>query len=306
MGNDAACKLSSVLSNRVALLQALKVSDDCILPAGTLGTLASDPHGETIDVVINQCHGTELNMPRKACAVVRMEGALPLADELSVMFSAVVGSRAQDLADEDSDFDRRGFYLSGPGVHFSLVGAPAQLVHDQDQLCLWEVEKFLKLALKANPTVLETLYSPCVELCAPKVCTDLDRLRRSGAFLSRRAHQTFVGYANSQFEKMSRAREHGGVFKWKHAMHLIRILRIGVSLIRSGELDVVVPTKEREELLAIKRGDCDWNDVIQLRSELVQVIDAAVDQSPLPAEPNIAAVSKFLFNLRVAAVQALE
>ena len=88
---------------------------------------------------------------------------LPRPHELVLLHAAVVGSRAYGLETEDSDTDRRGIFVAGAGIQFSLDGPPAQRVHDVGQLCFWEVGKFVRLALKANPTVLETLYSPVME-----------------------------------------------------------------------------------------------------------------------------------------------
>ena len=55
--------------------------------------------------------------------------------------------------------DRRGFYLPPAELQWSLAGVPEQLETDQEEV-YWEVEKFIRLALKANPNVLECLYSP--------------------------------------------------------------------------------------------------------------------------------------------------
>ncbi len=216
------------------------------------------------------------------------------------MFVALVGSRAHGLEVESSDIDRRGFFVPAASVQSSLGGAPQQLVHDDDQLCFWEVEKFVRLALSANPTVLETLYSPTVEFVSPHVSKPLATLIQQGTFLSRRAYQTFMGYANSQFEKMQRARDRGNVFKWQHAMHLIRLLHVGIDLVTHGTLDVTVPEEHRALLLAIKRGETDWDEVVRLRMQLVAEFEDAFGSTPLPEVPDVASAESFLVDLRLA------
>ncbi len=62
-----------------------------------------------------------------------------------------------------------------------------------------ELQKFLVLALKANPNVLECLYTPLVEHMAP---LGPRSLAKREAFLSRLIYQTFNGYVLSQFRKL--------------------------------------------------------------------------------------------------------
>ncbi|MAP08450.1 MAG: nucleotidyltransferase, partial [Rhodopirellula sp.] len=76
-----------------------------------------------------------------------------------VIYRCVIGSRAYGLEDEDSDTDRRGIYLPPAELQWSLYGVPEQLENDQTQEVYWELQKFIVLALKANPNVLECLYS---------------------------------------------------------------------------------------------------------------------------------------------------
>jgi uncharacterized protein len=83
-----------------------------------------------------------------------------------VIYRCVVGSRAYGLDDNQSDTDVRGIYLPPAALHWSLAGIREQLDH-ATQTCFWELEKFLTLALKANPNVLECLYTPLVQYATP-------------------------------------------------------------------------------------------------------------------------------------------
>src|SRR5487761_1207931 len=49
----------------------------------------------------------------------------------------------------------------------SLFSVPEQLENEETQEAYWELQKFLVMALKANPNVLECLYSPLVETATP-------------------------------------------------------------------------------------------------------------------------------------------
>ena len=72
-----------------------------------------------------------------------------------VIYRCVIGSRAYGLEDDQSDTDRRGIYLPPAELHWSLYGVPEQLENEETQEAYWEVQKFIVLALKANPNVLE-------------------------------------------------------------------------------------------------------------------------------------------------------
>ena len=121
----------------------------------------------------------------------------PLFDR--VIFRCVIGSRAYGLDDENSDIDRRGIYLPPANLHWSLHGVPEQLENDATQEVYWELQKFVVLALKANPNVLECLYSPIVETATPLAQELLDMKE---TFLSKLVFQTYSGYVASQFKKM--------------------------------------------------------------------------------------------------------
>ena len=116
-----------------------------------------------------------------------------------VIYRCVVGSRAYGLDDGQSDTDRRGVYLPPAEVHWSLFGVPEQLENDDTQETYWELQKFLTLALKANPNVLECLYTPLVEHATALAREMLDMRQ---AFLSKMVYQTYNGYVLSQFKKL--------------------------------------------------------------------------------------------------------
>ncbi len=71
------------------------------------------------------------------------------------------------------------------------LGAPEQLELHETQECYWEVQKLIVLGLKANPSVLECLYSPIVERVTPLGQALLDARE---IFLSQLVYQTFNGY----------------------------------------------------------------------------------------------------------------
>ena len=211
-----------------------------------------------------------------------------------VIFRCVVGSRAYGLEDDASDTDRRGIYLPPARMHWSLYGVPEQLENPDTEETYWELQKFLTMALKANPNVLECLYSPIVEHATPLAREMLDQRH---IFLSRMVYQTYNGYVLSQFKKLQGDLRNKGHVKWKHVMHLIRLLISGVTVLNEGLVPVHVGPY-REQLLAIKRGDMPWDEVENWRLDLHRQFDTAAGATKLPERPDYERANALLFKAR--------
>lgn len=216
-----------------------------------------------------------------------------------VIFQCIIGSQAYGLADSESDVDRRGLYLPPAELHWSLYGVPEQLECHETQEAYWEIQKFLVLALKANPNVLECLYSPLVEKATP-LAEELLDMREM--FLSRLVYQTYNGYVMSQFKKMQADIRNQGQVKWKHVMHLIRLLISGIHVLREGLVPVRVE-EHREQLLAIKRGEMPWEETEQWRLALHSEFDKALEQTTLPERPDYERANAFLVKARKSALR---
>ncbi|MFE6041912.1 DNA polymerase beta superfamily protein [Streptomyces sp. NPDC056452] len=210
------------------------------------------------------------------------------------VYSCVMGSRAFGLATDDSDTDRRGIFLAPTPLFWRFTKPPTHVDGPGAEQFSWELERFCELALRANPNVLECLHSPLVERIDD---TGRELLGLRGAFLSRRAHETFVRYAMGQRKKLEADVRQYGVPRWKHAMHLLRLLAAGRDLLRTGRLTIEVGDA-REELLAVKRGEVPWSEVERRMNRLAEDNDEAVSRSPLPPEPDVERVEAFLVRSR--------
>ncbi len=216
-----------------------------------------------------------------------------------VIYRCVIGSQAYGLADTASDVDRRGLYLPPAELHWSLYGVPEQLECEPTQEAYWELQKFLVLALKANPNVLECLYTPLVEKTTP-LADELLAMR--SRFLSRLVYQTYNGYVMSQFKKMQADIRNQGQVKWKHVMHLIRLLISGIRVLREGFVPVSVD-EHREQLLAIKQGQVPWEETEKWRLALHTEFDQALTATKLPERPDYEWANDFLIKARRAAME---
>ncbi|MFF6993908.1 DNA polymerase beta superfamily protein [Streptomyces sp. NPDC008313] len=216
------------------------------------------------------------------------------------IYACVIGSRAFGLATEGSDTDRRGVFAAPAPLFWRFDKPPTHVEGPAEEQFSWELERFCELALRANPNVLECLHSPLVEHVD---ATGRELLGLRDAFLSLRAHETFTRYAMGQRRKLvADVRTHGAP-RWKHAMHLLRLLASCRDLLRTGTLAVDVGD-QREPLLAVKRGELSWPRVESWMTRLAREADDAVAGSPLPPEPDRARVEDFLVRVRRASVDA--
>jgi uncharacterized protein len=109
--------------------------------------------------------------------------------------------------------------------------------------------------------------------------------------------QTFNGYAMSQFKKIEQDISNAGQIKWKHAMHLLRLLLTGAATLRTGNVPVRVE-EERDRLLAVKRGELLWTEVDVWRKELHRDFEHALAETKLPERPDYEAANMFLLKAR--------
>ena len=208
--------------------------------------------------------------------------------------ACVVGSRAFGLATDDSDTDVRGVFVAPTPLYWRLVKPPTHVDGPEPEWFSWELERFCELALKANPNMLEVLSSPMRVLLTP-VGEELIALRR--AFFSQLVYQTFSGYVLGQFKKIETDVRRDGAPKWKHVMHLLRLLLSGRDLLRTGELAMDVGD-QRERLLSVRGGGESWESVDAWRLELHGQLDDALEATPLPAAPDVQLVDDWLCDVR--------
>ncbi len=269
--------------------------------AGAVGVVVRQPlEGGPTLYGVQFPSGDVLEINRVHLGIRRKETeALPaITKDLSpfVQYRCVMGSRAFGLNTPDSDTDLRGFYLPPARLQWGLQEVPEQL--EGDEQTYWEARKFLLLALKANPNVLECLYSP-LPLTVTPLAQELLDIR--GAFLSRLVYQTYNGYVMGQFKKLDSDLRNYGEVRPKHVMHLLRLLLSGIHALNHGE--VLVDVGElRPTLLAVKTGEMNWQETNAWRLALHKEFDQAYEQTKLPERPDYAKVEQWLVRARKAAL----
>jgi predicted nucleotidyltransferase len=275
---------------------------------GSVGLITNVPTENNQKYRVRLTDGTEIDLRRDQFSIRKQyrRDALELATEPTertissyIIYRCIVGSRAYGLDHAESDTDKRGIYLPPAEMHWSLNGVPEQLENKENEECYWELQKFLIMALKANPNILECLYTPLVETVTP-LAEELLAMR--SIFLSKLVYQTYNGYVMSQFKKLEQDLRTIGTVRWKHAMHLIRLLSSGVTVLREECVPVRIGS-EKERLLAIRNGEMPWEEINEWRLSLHKEFDDAFAKTRLPDRPDVEKANAFLIKARKSMVR---
>ncbi|KKK40811.1 hypothetical protein LCGC14_2961990, partial [marine sediment metagenome] len=182
--------------------------------------------------------------------------------------------------------------------------------YPEDQALDFDVfsfRKYIGLLIKNNPTVLETLWLRDEDYC-PFTSGWFHELRKNrDVFSSLRAYHAFSGYAHDQFKRMTHGATSGRMgakrkaivakygYDVKNASHLLRLYRMGIEFVETGQLNVYRP--DREELLAVKSGE--WTlEAVKAEAEILhERMRDAKETSILPDQPDTIAINKFLVDI---------
>ncbi len=235
-----------------------------------------------------------------------------------VILRAVVGSTVHGLHVEDGieDRDEMGICVEDYSVALGL-GAPFEQYiyrsaavregkHDAKSragdldLTIYSLRKYVRLALKGNPTVLSLLFAPVTSGDARgSQLRDLAPL-----IVSRQAGKAFLGYLEAQRQRL--LGERGGKdvnrpelvekygYDTKYAMHMLRLGYQGVELLETGRLSLPMREPERSWLRGVRTGGATLQEVLTKAGELRAHLEDLLETSPLPEQPNSAIVERWM------------
>lgn len=164
------------------------------------------------------------------------------------LLAGVVGSTAYGLAHEGSDIDVLGVFAYPTERILGLRVPKDSVVSTNPDITMHEARKYVSLVLSCNPTAMELLWLENYQMTTPHG-EELVGIRES--FLSaERVRDAYLGYATSQFERLSRRGDEsfGSDLRHrteKHARHLMRLVEQGYHLYTSGKLTIRLEDPER-------------------------------------------------------------
>jgi uncharacterized protein len=273
------------------------------------------------------------------------------------------GSHAYGLNTPTSDLDIKGVFVADHAHYLGFLNKIEQVEErEPNDLVIYELTKFFRLAADCNPNIIEVLWTDDSDILSiNQLGEDLRAL--APQFLSQKAKHTFTGYASAQLKRIKNhyrwiqnapkdpgkrydwglpeekqwcsaidfnpatvanysheeQNRYGRELEWrdarknwehyqtwrqnrnparsaleekhgydtKHGMHLVRLMRMGEEILKTGK--VIVKRPDREELLAI-RNEGIWSyeqlvDWAEKKDEELQTFHNS-GASPLPREPD--------------------
>lgn len=109
-------------------------------------------------------------------------------------------------------------------------------------------------------------------------------------------HNQYWNWKRNRNEKRSELEEQFG-YDTKHAMHLVRLLRMGVEALRDGQ--IVVKRPDAHELLAIRNGAWKYEDLVAYAEHMNhEVTEVWYKKTVLPKKPNLHYAAQLLMNVQ--------
>lgn len=229
-----------------------------------------------------------------------------MKDNKIQILKVIVGSQAHGLATPESDFDYRGVFIYKTRDILSLDPPKDQTnwIEGKEDDTSWELGKFLLMATKCNPTVLETFKSPAVPFKNPleEPITSVngqyaDELRDlfQYAWNSADVRNAYIGYGLNQRKKFLEDKDKR---KAKYAVAYLRSLYNGWEILNRGDFSVDMrPTPIYETLKKWKAGEFTAGEVIDLAELWTDKVNEAYEKNP-KKETNIEPVNDFLLKVR--------
>lgn len=125
--------------------------------------------------------------------IIRQEGRL--------LYEFIRGSHLYGLNNEYSDIDTSGVFVCTRNELFGCSGYKAQVSDSRHDNTWFEIGELMRLLMKSNPTVLESLFVPQENIIGdvhPLMQMLIDNREQ---FISKQCFNPFFGYAKSQIEK---------------------------------------------------------------------------------------------------------
>lgn len=224
--------------------------------------------------------------------------------EKMLLLQGTVGSTAYGLAREGSDVDRLGIFIYHTMDLLALDygGDMETVVRHQPDITVHEVAKYLRLALKCNPTVMELMWLPD-HLYETR--TEMGKWiigLRSAVLCENGVRGSYGGYAKQQVERLKRRHTEGKIGfaadlqnrTAKHARHCFRLLRQGRELLETGVLPIQV--QNPEDYFAFDGASVE--EIVERFAREDEVFRNTT--SVLPAHPDKPAVQSVLNRIRKA------
>lgn len=224
---------------------------------------------------------------------------------MNILLEGIVGSRAYNLAHENSDTDKKGIFAFSTrdlfGLRYQKLTDVVETHAPEPDNTWYEAAKWANLALKCNPNILELVFLPD-DLYTVRTALGQDLIAIRKSFLSAPAVRgAYINYAKSQLHEIEKRGNFGSDLKnrtEKHARHLVRLMMQGYQLYAHGELTVRLDdvTAMQVKTIGFLAGQGDLLPLKEIYSMYKKAFDNTIPA--IPEEPDRATVESWLINVR--------
>lgn len=197
----------------------------------------------------------------------------------------IAGSRAYGTDGPNSDVDYRGVFCAPPEyARTPFFNCKTYTDGSEEDTLYYELCHFVKLCAGMNPNVSETLWVDREHIVFTSPSYEFLRKHRT-EFLSTRIADTTIGYAMSELKKVERSITAGKKYNTKHAMHVVRLVRMGFEILDEGVMHV--KRSDAKNLLEVRDGLWTFDDVIMYATLMRNKVKELKASSSLPTYPNL-------------------
>jgi predicted nucleotidyltransferase len=240
----------------------------------------------------------------------RLEREVPY--EVTAMVLAGSIGHGTYMPNHIDDIDILGVYMPTFNELFGIFPGSRHWIVSKEASRLdgtyYSFQRALYLLTKSNPNLMPLLFveeADFLSLTAPwKRVVEARHL-----FVTKEFYRSLEGYARSQFRDMSKTMYEGYMgekrkelvdrfgYDTKHAAHTIRILRMGIELMRTGSLNIDRTGIDADELLAIKTGALAREDLLRLADDHFTEFGASMEFTDLPERIDREAVNSLCISV---------
>jgi len=214
--------------------------------------------------------------------------------------------------DENSsdDIDLISMYMN-PVEHYLGLFSHRETIEsfvDEYDIVSYEFKKLVRMLLNSNPNVMSIFFLDN-EHFLKKTFYARAILDNKELFLSKRVYTTYVGYAHSEFNKITSVKKYQGYmgtkrkalvdkvgYDCRNAGHCIRLLKMCCECLRTGEMQVT-RTTDAQELIDIKIGKYPLNEILDEAKGLFNLAEELFSRTKLPDNPQINQVNEIVMSI---------
>lgn len=214
----------------------------------------------------------------------------------NIILECVVGSQMYNLDTPDSDIDIKGIYVLPTNQLLNTMDGFRKIDkvydHNDPDWAYFEVQKYMGLVIKGNPTALELLFANEYTKLTPTGQLLIDN---RDAFLSKKIKNAYIGYALQQVKRKYRNASDITEYRaGKHVRHTWRLIKQYEQLATTGTLQPRLTDTERAECFAFMEKS--YEEVYDWFRENKERLEKL--ESVLPDEPDYDRINNILKELR--------